>query len=227
MKVAAIVPALNEEDSIGPVVAAVPRDLVSEVIVVDNGSADGTARVAQAAGARVVREERRGYGFACAAGVAAAEGFDVLVFLDGDGSDDPSLMGLILRPLEMDVADLVLGSRMLGSAAPGSLLPHQRLGNLLTASLIWLLYRQRISDVPPFRAVLRPVLAGLRMNEMTYGWPIEMVVKCARQRHRIVEVPVVARPRMGGKSKVSGTVKGTVLAAYYMLGTAVKYAWRD
>jgi glycosyltransferase involved in cell wall biosynthesis len=227
VKVAVIIPALNEEDAIAHVVAGLPRDQIHEVIVVDNGSTDRTAEVARAAGAEVVREERRGYGYACAAGASAAEAFDILVFMDGDGSDDAAQMRAILAPLVRDEADLVLGSRVLGPAARGALLPHQRLGNELTTALVRLLYGLRITDLPPFKAIRRPLLAELGMREMTYGWTVEMIVKCARRGHRIVEVPVTARARIGGQSKVSGTLKGTVLAAYYLLGTTIKYAWRD
>jgi glycosyltransferase involved in cell wall biosynthesis len=210
------------------VIADVPRDLVHEVIVVDNGSTDRTAEVARAAGAWVVREERRGYGYACAAGVAAIEDeFEVLAFMDGDGSDDARQMEALIRPIERGEANLVLGSRVLGPAARGALLPHQRLGNVLTTALVQLLYGQRITDLPSFKAIRRPVLAELGMREMTYGWTVEMIVKCARRGHRIAEVPVAARPRIGGQSKVSGTIKGTILAAYYLLGTTIRYAWRD
>lgn len=227
MRVVVIIPALNEEEAVGHVIAGVPRDLVHQIIVVDNGSTDRTGEVALAAGALVVREERRGYGYACAAGVAAADGFDVLVFMDADGSDDASEMLALVQPIEREEADLVLGSRVLGPAARGALLPHQRLGNGLTTALVHLLYGQRITDLPPFKAIRRPVLAELNMREMTYGWTVEMIVKCARRGCRIVEVPVTTRPRIAGQSKVSGTIKGTVLAAYYLLGTTLKYAWSD
>jgi glycosyltransferase involved in cell wall biosynthesis len=232
-RVALIVPALNEAAVIARVVAEVPPDQVDAVIVVDNGSTDGTAEQAAAAGATVVREERRGYGYACAAGVAAASGctadaaFDVLAFMDGDGSDDPRHLPELLAPLQAGQADLVLGSRALGPAQRGALLPHQRLGNDLTTGLIRLLYRRRLTDLPPFKAIRRPVLESLGMSEMTYGWTIEMIVKSIKRHTPIVEVPVSSRPRLGGVSKVSGTLKGTLLAAYYMLGTTLKYAWRD
>ena len=228
MKIAVIIPALNEEESIAHVIAEVPRDLVQEIVVVDNGSTDRTAEVARSAGAEVVREERQGYGYACAAGVASAgDRFDVIVFMDGDGSDDASQMRALVEPIERGQADLVLGSRVLGTAVRGALLPHQRLGNALTTALVRLLYGRHLTDLPPLKAIRRPLLAGLGMREMTYGWTVEMIVKCARRGCRIVEIPVSARARIGGQSKVSGTIKGTILAAYYLLGTTLKYAWRD
>jgi MoaA/NifB/PqqE/SkfB family radical SAM enzyme len=224
MEIAVIVPALNEEESIPHVIAGVPEDLVSKVIVVDNGSSDRTADAARMAGARVVGEERRGYGYACAAGVAVAgDEPDVLVFLDGDGSDDASQIRALLGPIERGDADLVLGSRVLDSRAEGVLLPHQRLGNAIVISLVRLLYGQRITDLPPFKAIRRPVLADLDMCEMTYGWTVEMIVKCAKRGYRIVELPANSRLRIGGQSKVSGTVKGTVAAAYHLMATTLKY----
>jgi len=228
VKIAVIIPALNEEESIAHVIAEVPRDLVQEIVVVDNGSTDRTAEVARSAGAEVVREERQGYGYACAAGVASAgDRFDVIVFMDGDGSDDASQMRALVEPIERGQADLVLGSRVLGTAVRGALLPHQRLGNALTTALVRLLYGRRLTDLPPLKAIRRPLLAELGMREMTYGWTVEMIVKSARRGGRIVEIPVPTRARIGGQSKVSGTIKGTILAAYYLLRTTIKYAWRD
>jgi glycosyltransferase involved in cell wall biosynthesis len=225
---AVIIPALDEEDSIGRVIAEVPLHLVSEVIVVDNGSTDQTGEVARLAGARVVREERKGYGYACSAGVkAVGDQIDIIVFMDGDGSDDATQMKALIEPIEAGLADLVLGSRVLSSGASGALLPHQRLGNALATGLVRILYRQTITDLPPFKAIRRTVLDELAMREMTYGWTVEMIVKCARQGRRIVEIPVTPRPRMGGQSKVSGTLKGTLLAAFHLLGTSIKYAWSD
>ena len=227
-RVTLIIPALNEETVIARVVAEVPREHVHQIVVVDNGSTDDTAVQAARAGASVVREDRRGYGYACAAGVGAADkDCDVLAFMDGDGSDDARQLPDLLAPLEAGQADLVLGSRVLGPAQRGALLPHQRLGNRLTTGLIHLLYRRRLTDLPPFKAVRRSTLAKLEMSEMTYGWTIEMIVKSARSNVPTVEIPVSTRPRLGGQSKVSGTLKGTVLAAYYMLGTTLKYARRD
>jgi MoaA/NifB/PqqE/SkfB family radical SAM enzyme len=225
MEITVIIPALNEEESIPHVLAGVPENLLNNVIVVDNGSSDRTADVAQMAGAQVVREERRGYGYACAAGVAAAgDEPDVLVFLDGDGSDDAGQIRALLEPIERGDADLVLGSRVPDSRAEGVLLPHQRLGNVIVTSLVRLLYGQRITDLPSFKAIRRPVLTDLEMREMTYGWTVEMIVKCAKRGYRIVELPADSRPRIAGQSKVSGTVKGTALAAYHLVGTTLKYA---
>jgi glycosyltransferase involved in cell wall biosynthesis len=222
-RVTAIIPALNEELAIGEVVREMPASLVHEIIVVDNGSTDRTAEVARAGGARVVREPWRGYGAACLAGVRAAHDADILVFLDGDRSDDPAEMPLLLRPILEDRADLVIGSRVLGSAAPGALTPQQRFGNRLVTSMIRLLYGLQLTDVGPFRAITREALGDLRMEHRTYGWPVEMIVKAAKKKYRVVEVPVGCRRRLG-RSKVAGTVKGSLLAGYHMLWTTLRYA---
>jgi glycosyltransferase involved in cell wall biosynthesis len=223
-RVTAIIPALNEELAIGEVVREIPARLVHEIIVVDNGSTDRTAEVARAAGARVVAEPGRGYGAACLAGVRAAHGGDILVFLDGDRSDDPAEMPLLLRPLLEDRADLVIGSRVLGSAAPGALTPQQRLGNRLVTGVIRLLFGLRLTDLGPFRAITLESLGALRMEHRTYGWPAEMIVKAAKRGYRVVEVPVGYRRRLG-RSKVSGTLKGSLLAGYHLLWTTLRYAW--
>ncbi len=226
MKIAVIIPALNESGNIGHLVAEVLATAAVNVIVADNGSTDATADEARVAGAQVVCEPRRGYGYACAAGIAAAPDADVLVFLDGDCSFLPAELPLLLAPIQDGRAELVLGSRPLGHTAPGAMPPHQRFGNWLAARLMNLLYGLTITDLGPYRAIRRTLLARLHMREMTFGWPAEMIVKAARQQARIVEVPVSYHSRQAGRSKVSGTVRGTVLAAWYILGVTFRYAWR-
>lgn len=225
VKIVAVIPALNEEGSIGRVVAGVPRNLVAEVIVVNNGSTDRTAEVAASAGARIISEVERGYGAACKAGLDAASEADILVYLDGDASDQPEELGNVLRPLLRGEADLVIGSRLLGRREAGAMPPHAVLGNWLTARLVRLLYGVRITDLGSFRAVRRTHLVALDMRERTYGWPIEMIVKAARRGYRIHEVPVTHRKRIG-KSKVAGTVVGSLKAAYSILFTAFRYVMR-
>lgn len=219
-----IIPALNEAGSIGPLLAEAPVGLLHEMIVVDNGSTDGTAAVAQAAGALVVTEARRGYGFACAAGLHAATG-DLLVFMDGDGSFAPAEITSLVDPVRAGVADLVLGSRMLGGMAPGAMPAHQRFGNRLVARVLHTIYGLSLTDLGPFRAIRRDLLLGLKMQERTYGWPVEMMVKAARQKLRIVETPVTYRHRSAGKSKVGGTLRGTVLATYRILHVTARHAF--
>lgn len=225
MRVSVVIPALNEEAAVGGVVREIPRSLVHEIIVVDNGSTDRTAAVAAAAGARVVSEPRRGYGAACRAGALAAADADVLVFLDGDRNEDPTEMAGVLAPVLAGEADLVIGSRVRGGAAPGALTLQQRVGNRVVTGLVRLLYGVRLSDIGPFRAVPARVLRDLRMEHPTYGWPVEMVVKAARRGYRIVEVPVSCRRRLG-RSKVAGTLRGSVLAGYHLVLTTLRYAWR-
>ncbi len=220
----AVIPARDEEQSIAKVIAALPRSAVQQVIVVDNGSTDDTAAVARAAGALVVSEPRPGYGRACAAGVAAANGADVLLFLDGDYSDFPEEAPRVLEPILSGAADLVIGSRRRERREPGALPPHQLFGNWLVSRLMRLLYGLRITDLGPFRAIRAELLGDLGMREMTYGWPTEMMVKAARRGARVVEVPVSYRRRIG-QSKISGTVRGSVLATYHILGVTVRYAF--
>ena len=226
MRIVTIIPALDEEAAIGGVVQTISRELVQEVIVVDNGSHDGTAAVAQAAGATGIQEPRRGYGAACLAGARAARHADILVFLDGDGSDDPAELPRVLHPLLHDQADLVLGSRMQGQDDHSGLTPQQRVGNCVVTSLVRVLYGVALTDIGPFRAITQSTFQALGMEHQTYGWPVEMVVKAAKQGHRIVEVPVSCHKRLG-RSKVAGTLTGSLLAGYHLLRTTLRYAWRD
>jgi glycosyltransferase involved in cell wall biosynthesis len=223
-EVAVIIPAWNEAATIGRLVREVLNEAPVEVIVVDNASTDRTADEARQAGARVIAEPRHGYGFACAAGSAAAPLAEVLVFLDGDGSFLASEMSKLVDPVLSGEADLVLGSREKGTMEQGAMPPAQHMGNRLVAWLIMRLYGLPITDLGPYRAVRRSLLAGLQMREMTYGWPAEMIVKAARKRARLVEVPVSYLRRRGGQSKVGGTVRGTLLAGWFILRVVLRYA---
>ncbi|MFN8467121.1 MAG: glycosyltransferase family 2 protein [Caldilineaceae bacterium] len=218
-----IIPALNEAACLGPLLAEVPPDLAGEIIVVDNGSTDDTAAVARAAGAQVMVEPRRGYGAACRAGAMAARG-DILVFMDGDGSFVPAECAALAAPLAAGRADLVLGTRMQRPLAPGAMPPHQRWGNQVVAGLLRMLYGVQVTDLGPYRAIRRELLVALAMQEMTYGWPVEMMVKTAQRGGVLAEVPVSYRPRTAGVSKVGGSVKGTVLATYRILRVTFRYA---
>jgi glycosyltransferase involved in cell wall biosynthesis len=224
MKISVIIPALNEAGNIAALVAEVYATAPVEVIVVDNGSTDATAAEAHAAGACVVSEPRRGYGYACAAGVAAAREAEVLLFLDGDYSFLPRDLPELIRPIERGEADLTLGSRTRGHIERGSMPPQQRFGNWLTARLMNRLYGLSITDLGPYRAVRRSALDQIDMQEMTYGWPVEMIVKAARRRARIVEVPVSYHHRRAGQSKVSGTLRGTILAGWRILSVTLRCA---
>lgn len=222
--VTVIIPALNEAGNLRQLVLEVFAAAHVEVIVVDNGSTDGTADVARDAGAKVVSEPRRGYGYACAAGVAESQEADILVFLDGDHCFAPSDLPYLLAPIDEGRADMVLGSRTLGDIEPGAMLLQQRFGNWLAVRLLNLLYELSITDLGPYRAVRRKLLMQLAMREMTYGWPTEMIVKAARRGAKIIEVPVSYRNRRSGQSKVSGTIQGTLLAGWHILGVTFRYA---
>jgi hypothetical protein len=218
-RVVAIVPALNEATALPDVLRDVPAG-VAEVVVVDGGSADGTRELAAEAGATVVLEPRRGYGRACATG-ARAPG-DVLVFLDGDGSDDPRWITALVEPVVAGRAALSLGSRL--DPEPGALHWHQRVGNHVVAGLVRLVYRCDVHDVPPMRAIRRDVLERLELKELTYGWPTEMLVKAARAGYPIAELTVPARPRRGGASKVSGRALPSLRAGVRMLVVVARFA---
>jgi glycosyltransferase involved in cell wall biosynthesis len=223
MKIDVIIPALNEAGNIGDLVRETLAQPINQVIVVDNNSTDDTAQVARNAGARVINESRRGYGYACAAGVATSDA-EVLIFLDGDFSFLPSEMSRLIAPIAENRADLALGSRELGRIEPGSMPFHQRFGNALVAWLMRVLYRLQLTDLGPYRAVRRDLVLGLDMQELTYGWHTEMIVKAARRHARIIEVPVSYHSRRAGQSKVSGTLRGTILAGYRLLSVTWRYA---
>jgi len=221
VKATLIIPALNEADAIGCLLRRVPRELVDEVIVVDNGSTDATGSIAASAGARVINEPRRGYGAACWAGVSALRpDADVAVFLDGDGSQHPEELPQVIAPLVADQADLVLGTRHFRGDHPF----HATLGTKLVAAFIARRFGVRLSDLGPYRAIRVPLLKRLGMRDRAFGWPVEMVVKAAAAGARIAEVPVSHAPRQGGRSKVSGTLSGSVRAGYAFVITALRAA---
>ena len=228
MRVGLVVPAWNEEEALPLVLAELPSGRFDRLVVVDNGSTDGTARVAAAGGAEVVHEPRRGYGSACLAGIAALgtpgpggapalDAGDVVVFLDADHSDHPEELGLILAPLERGEADLVIGSRVLGGATMDALLPQAWFGNRLACFLMRVLFGARYTDLGPFRAIRVEALRRLAMSDTGFGWTVEMQLKARTHGLRVVEVPVRYRKRVG-TSKITGTVRGTVGAAVKILG---------
>jgi glycosyltransferase involved in cell wall biosynthesis len=225
VRVSIIIPTHNEAQAIGRVLADLPSDIATEVIVVDSNSNDGTAEIAANMGAVVVQEPRRGYGRACLTGLATANSPDVVVFLDGDYSDRPSELPVLLAPIAEGRADITLGSRLRGRRPAGALPWHQVLGNRLAASLINFLYGLEITDLGPFRAGRADVLHGLALEETTYGWAVEMILKGALAGFRVVEVPVSYHPRIG-KSKIGGTLKGTLGAAWFILSLIVRYYFR-
>jgi glycosyltransferase involved in cell wall biosynthesis len=225
VRVSVIIPTRNEARAIGHVLADLPADLITEVLVVDNDSSDGTPEIAARLGARVVREPRRGYGRACLTGLAHTSAPDVVVFLDGDYSDRPAELPRLLAPISDGRADITLGSRLAGPRIPGAMPWHAAFGNRLAAGLISLLFGQRITDLGPFRAARADVLRALALEETTYGWAVEMILKGALRGFRIVEVPVSYHPRIG-KSKISGTLSGTVGAAWFIFSRILRYYFR-
>lgn len=227
-RIALVIPALNEEEAIRHLLDELPRAMVEWIIVVDNGSTDATAAVARAGGALVVSEPVRGYGRACLTGfqTACKLGAGIVVFMDGDGSDDPADLPLLLEPVLEGKAEMTIGSRVTPRAERGAIPPQARLGNWLVSRLLRLLYGAQIHDIGSFRVVSCATLHSLHMHEMTFGWPVEMLVKMARARYRIVELPIHYRRRSHGRSKVAGTVTGSLQAAYCMLSTTLHYVWK-
>lgn len=227
-KINVIIPVFNESGSIGHVLQDIPANLVNEVIVVNNGSTDNTAEIAHQKGATVLLEERKGYGSACLKGInyirnkPAEEQPEIIVFIDGDYSDYPEQMHLLVQPIIEQNIDMVIGSRAKGKRIKGSMAPQQIFGNWLATSLIKLFFGAKFSDLGPFRAIKWQQLLDLQMVDTNYGWTVEMQIKAAKKKLTFVEVPVDYRPRIG-KSKITGTLKGTVMAGYKIITTIFKY----
>ncbi|HPI80885.1 MAG TPA: glycosyltransferase family 2 protein [Cyclobacteriaceae bacterium] len=221
-----IIPAFNEENGIGQVLAEIPKDLVTAIVVVNNASTDNTGKVAREGGAIVLREPISGYGRACLKGIEYIKGLpvppDIVVFLDADHSDFPEEMKGLVAPIHQNKADLVIGSRALGQKEAGAMTPQQIFGNWLATRLLKLFYGVKFTDLGPFRAIRFSSLLNMDMQDKTYGWTVEMQLKAAKMKMRCLEVPVRYRKRIGF-SKISGTVKGTVLAGYKILHTLFKY----
>ncbi len=220
-----IIPAFNEQNSVGKVINDIP-DMVTEVIVVNNASTDETRKVAEEAGATVLDEQRQGYGYACLKGLEyvanKSEKPDIIVFIDADYSDYPEELKLLVKPIIDDNYDMVIGSRALGQRESGSMTIPQVFGNWLATNLLALLYGIKFTDLGPFRAMKYDSLVKLNMKDTTYGWTVEMQLKAAKHKMKCTEIPVTYRKRIG-ISKVSGTVKGTILAGYKILWTIFKY----
>jgi glycosyltransferase involved in cell wall biosynthesis len=225
-RIAAIIPVLDEEGAIGSVVTAIPRDWIDEVIVVDGGSRDRTVAVASAAGARVLAENERGYGRACARGAAAAVegGAEILVFLDGDGSDQPGVIPSLVQPILDRKFDFVIGSRSRGVREKGSMGAHQALAGYVIGGAVGLVYGTRYTDMCAFRAIRADALARLGMREMTFGWNLEMQMRAARAGLRILELPVPYGRRLAGHSKVAGTLRGSLKAGIRIFATIARVA---
>lgn len=220
-----IIPVYNEEDSIGKVISEIPDTIVRNVVVCNNGSKDRTASVAEAHGAIVVHQPEKGYGNACLKGMEYIANLvikpDIIVFLDGDYSDYPSEMVDLIKPIITENVDMVIGSRALGEMQSGAMMPQQIFGNWLATSLIKIIYSYEFTDLGPFRAIKYPVLMDMQMEDKTFGWTVEMQVKAAKMKLKTTEVAVRYRKRIG-KSKVSGTIKGTILAGHKILWTIFK-----
>jgi glycosyltransferase involved in cell wall biosynthesis len=224
-RVVVAIPALNEEASIADVVASIPRTVASRVIVADGGSRDATAARAASAGAQVI-EAGKGYGRACWRATTAAHDADIMVFMDGDGADDPTSLAALVAPIRAGDCDFVIGSRALGQRAPGSIAWHQLAAGLIAGWAMRALYGVRYTDMCAFRAIRRQLLLDLGMREMGYGWNIEMQMRAARSGLRILEIPVPYHCRTGGTSKVAGSLRGTLRAGWRILATFCRVAAR-
>jgi glycosyltransferase involved in cell wall biosynthesis len=221
--VAVVIPTFNEAESIGSVVAELPRESVDRIIVVDGGSTDGTPERARGAGADVIAVGR-GYGLACLTGARAADGADIIVFMDGDGADDPATIAALIAPLRAGDYDFVIASRARGEREPGSMASHQVLAGLVAGRLTKLLYGVRYTDMCAFRAIRRDTLMALGMRELTYGWNLEMQMRVARAGLRVLELPVGYRRRIGGQSKVAGSLTGSIKAGLKIMSTFARIA---
>ena len=222
LAISVIIPAFNEEDSIGLVLDALPQNLIHEIIVVDNNSTDNTARSAIEKGARVVAEQRRGYGSACLKGISALDNPDIVVFLDGDFSDYPEELVKLVAPIESGEMDFVLGSRMILPESRSALLPQSRYGNQLAVFLMRLFFRHQYTDLGPFRAIRYESLQAIAMQDTNFGWTVEMQIKAVKKGLRILEIPVKYRERVG-VSKITGTFSGTIKAGTKIIYTIFKY----
>jgi glycosyltransferase involved in cell wall biosynthesis len=222
-RVAVVIPTLNEEASIGAVVSALPRDVVDQIIVADGGSVDQTVERARWAGATVI-SAGRGFGRACLLGAQAASSSDIIVFMDGDGADDPEFIAALVTPIRSGTYDFVIGSRARGQRQPGSISFHQLAAGFVAGLLTSLLYGLRYTDMCTFRAIRRDTLLKLGMRELSYGWNLEMQMRVARARLRALELPVPYRRRIGGESKVAGSLKGTLVAGYRIVVTFARVA---
>ena len=226
MQIDVIIPAFNEAESIGKVIGDIPEDMVREVVVVNNNSTDSTTLNAEQAGAKVIHESKQGYGYACLKGMeyigAKEKKPDIVVFLDADYSDHPEEMSLIVKPIIEKDYDLVIGSRAIGNRETGAMFPQQVFGNWLATRLLKWIYNAKFTDLGPFRAIKYEKLIGINMKDKTFGWTVEMQLKAIKHNLSYCEVPVSYRKRIG-VSKITGTVKGTILAGYKIIVTIFKY----
>lgn len=225
MRISVVIPTRNEAGSIGQVLRDIPRPPVTDVVVIDANSTDGTQAIAEAHGARVVTEPRRGYGRACLTGIEQVLASDIIVFLDGDYSDRPEELPMLIEPILSGRADIVIGSRLAGTRAPGALPWHSIAGNWTAAWLIRLMYGVQITDLGPFRAARGDVIRELGLQETSYGWAVELIIRGALAGKVIEEVPVSYHPRIG-QSKITGTIGGSLGAAWYIFGRIFQYRLR-